>query len=336
MIVGVTTNAPEAGATYFKYPDGLGRKLNIWVNGELYMDSLDAPNWGYTRNLDTVFFNPPLSDSDKIIIHDYSMTELMEGWVYRPVPEPSSGYDSDAEAYFDAVETAGVTLSTPDKDAYNTWVLTEKAASRYTSYTAIYPVMGGTAATHAINAKNPGTNNLTFNGSWTHNSSGADPGGTSSDYATTGIALSSMSQNNSHLSIYINENNGAGGYDFGAVPGGAGAQLAIVTRWTDDMFYAYGFGTTLSSVANTDAIGNYCVSRTASNEYRMSKNSTVTTVTEASVSVSLSASIQLGFVVTSASSKRIAFATIGGGFNSTNMQGLSTATIALQTAQGRN
>src|SRR5690606_21266587 len=108
----------------------------------------------------------------------------------------SSGYDSDAEAYFSAVASAGGTLSDPQKDAINTFVVNTKADGTWAKQYAIYPLAGGTAASHAINLKSPGTYDITWNGSVTHNEDGIKSDG-STGYGNTNFNPSSagMGQN---------------------------------------------------------------------------------------------------------------------------------------------
>jgi hypothetical protein len=59
----------------------------------------------------------------------------------------------------------------------------------------MYPMLGGNAAGHKFNALNPldtnGAYRLTFNGGWTHSSSGATPNGTNG-YANTYFAPSTL------------------------------------------------------------------------------------------------------------------------------------------------
>lgn len=96
-----------------------------------------------------------------------------------------SGYDTDAQAFFTA---AGIT-DTTQKTAVNQLVLDMKAASIWTKMKAVYPLVGGTAATHKYNLKNPldtdAAFRLAFSGSLTHDSNGITPGGTTADYANT-------------------------------------------------------------------------------------------------------------------------------------------------------
>jgi hypothetical protein len=98
----------------------------------------------------------------------------------------SSGptYDADAQAYFTAVEAVG-TLTLTEKNAWNTFVLAAKAGTNYWgSFAVINPVLGSTAATHSLNAKNPATFQATYTGTVTHTSQHMVSNGTTG-YANT-------------------------------------------------------------------------------------------------------------------------------------------------------
>jgi hypothetical protein len=63
------------------------------------------------------------------------------------------GYDSDAQAFFDRVTTAGGSLSTTEQDAVNTLVVQMKADGIWTKMKAVYPMVGASAAACAQNLK---------------------------------------------------------------------------------------------------------------------------------------------------------------------------------------
>lgn len=109
---------------------------------------------------------------------------------YRLLFTGAGSYDADAQAYFTA---AGIT-DAGHKSAWNTFVLDCKANGNWTPLIAAYPVIGGTSGTHAINAKTPGTYNLTFTGI-THSSSGITGNGTNNN-VDTGIQPSTAFSSN--------------------------------------------------------------------------------------------------------------------------------------------
>jgi hypothetical protein len=86
-------------------------------------------------------------------------------------------YDPDAQAFFTASGLTGATNLT----AINTLVVALKGYGIWTKMKAIYPIIGGTAALHKWNLKDPQDTNaafrLTFSGGWTHSATGALPGG---------------------------------------------------------------------------------------------------------------------------------------------------------------
>lgn len=93
-------------------------------------------------------------------------------------------YDADAQAFFD-VNTG---LTTGQKTAINDLVIGLKANGTWSKYRAIYPIIGGTASAHKWNLKDPrdldAAFRLTFNGTWTHNSSGMKGDGTTANAET--------------------------------------------------------------------------------------------------------------------------------------------------------
>ena len=80
-------------------------------------------------------------------------------------------YDSDATNYFNAVASAGGSLTTSQKGYINTWFVNIKAAGLFTKMKLCYLyTQGVSAARDAINAINPGTFNGTDTGSPTYSS----------------------------------------------------------------------------------------------------------------------------------------------------------------------
>jgi len=95
-------------------------------------------------------------------------------------------YDPGAQTYIDAVIAAGGSLSSPQQDAVNTYFLGLKSDGIYSKFYFNYLYLGGVANSNKINAVNPGTYNLTFQGTWTHSTSGSAATKNSSNYGDTG------------------------------------------------------------------------------------------------------------------------------------------------------
>lgn len=71
-------------------------------------------------------------------------------------------YDTDAQNYFNAVSTAGGTLSGTFKTNYNTMVLGLKSDSVYSKLLRFNPNAGGTEAASEVDQIIPTTNNINF------------------------------------------------------------------------------------------------------------------------------------------------------------------------------
>jgi hypothetical protein len=113
-------------------------------------------------------------------------------------------YDADAQAFF----TAASITNTTQKNAVNQLVLDLKSYGVWTKSLALYPVVGGSASSHAVNLKTPGTFNLSFSTGWTHSSTGMLPNGAA--YANTFfIPTSNFASTNGHLSYYATTNSSA-------------------------------------------------------------------------------------------------------------------------------
>ncbi len=84
-----------------------------------------------------------------------------------------SGVDADVQNYINALTTAGVTPSQTVQGYINTFITGLKNNGIWSSIYCLYPFIGGTAATHAINAKSPGTYNINWSGTVTHSSNGS-------------------------------------------------------------------------------------------------------------------------------------------------------------------
>jgi len=96
-----------------------------------------------------------------------------------PTPTPSASvpsFDADAAAYLAEVVASGGTVDAAMSAATNTLFVDLKAAGFYSDI-IFYPMMGGTAASHAIEATLSG-NDITWQGGVTHTVSGATGNGT--------------------------------------------------------------------------------------------------------------------------------------------------------------
>lgn len=244
------------------------------------------------------------------------------------------GVDPDAQAFITA---AGITDPT-QQGAINTLVVDLKGYSIWTKFKAIYPIVGGSASSHAVNLKTPGTFNLSFTTGWTHASTGMTPNGTSA-YADTGFnpLTQSLPRNSASMGVYNRTDTlttGAHGQRVSNI-------FEIFERWTNNTAYCYiNDGGAGFQATNLDSRGLFQGSRTALSSIRLNINTAQYTGTQASTGDSngnlwIGASNN-GGVGTFFNNRQIAFFYIGEGFNNTEMQNIYTRVQAYQTTLSRN
>ena len=132
-------------------------------------------------------------------------------------PRVKKGFDSDAQAFFTRVTSAGGTLSATEKLATNQLVLDMKSAGIWSSMKAIYPMVGASAAACAQNLKSASFTG-SFSSGWTFASTGVTPNGTSAYFNTTVKNVTNLTDRASHWSTYFRTlgNTGWNGYYNGA------------------------------------------------------------------------------------------------------------------------
>ena len=125
-----------------------------------------------------------------------------------PSATPPLSGTTEAEAYLSAVLAAGGTGITSTVSAATITLFTSLVSNGlYSKIGVMYPIIGGIAASHAIEGKNPTGTSVTWFGGITHGVSGAT--GAFGGYGDTNIAfnnLPTVSQNSIHMSCYVNLN----------------------------------------------------------------------------------------------------------------------------------
>lgn len=178
--------------------------------------------------------------------------------------------DPDADAYFIAVAAAGGTISDPDKAATNTAILALKSNSLWTKINYLWPIMGGTANSHAVPLR--GGVSLTYAGGLTHSATGIDPNGTSG-YANLNISpLANFTVDDWHMGIYIREDVNSTTVDLGCRrTTGTAATVRIASRLSGNIQYM-GSDATASTVATANSLGLYILDRGSSGSRTIYKN----------------------------------------------------------------
>ena len=250
-------------------------------------------------------------------------------------------FDSDAQAYFDRVSTAGGTLSTTEKNAVNQLVIDLKANSLWTPMKAIYPMVGASAAACAQNLKSSSFTG-TFTSGWTFASTGATPNGVSA-YMDTNITPSNDLQLDSvHLSCYLATTINEAGCQIGVL----NATNGLFSFWN---YSGNGLLVRTNSTSNTFLFtsvptnaGFRLTTRTASN---LSKVYVANTSSYSSSGLSnalpnskifLSARALTNTTASDFSAIKNSFASIGDGLNDTQASNFYTAVNSFQVSLSRN
>jgi len=194
------------------------------------------------------------------------------------------GFDPDAEPYINALAALGIVDSTIN-DAWNTYVIGAKATADafWSEIIVECPLAGGTAAAHAINAKNPGTYNGTMNGTgMTHNANGVTGNGvTGLTYIDTNFNQSTDgAEDDEHVSVYSRTDFDGSSYLLG-VADSSGHGTTLRCRFAG-LFQTKSQCSTQNSPAATNSLGYLSINRTASAGYRKRQNSTNVDVTQSS------------------------------------------------------
>jgi len=266
------------------------------------------------------------------------MSFLVNPYLYAPTCA-----DADGAAFLSA---AGITDPTITS-AICTLVTSMKANGTWAKCSAIYPMVGGTAATHKFNLKNPLDTNaafrLNFVGGWTHSANGALPNGTNA-YADSFLNASTLlTKTNTHLSVYLRTD-----LNIGLFPVDIGSSTDVnlgtnntilITRYTNKSFNAIAQNGSFQP-ASLDSRGLWNITTNSSTTGVYYRNGTQygTSITAqnnfANVSLYIGAVNNNG-TPTFYSNKQNAFASIGSGFLSTEAAALYTAVQAMQTTLGR-
>ena len=251
-------------------------------------------------------------------------------------------YDPDAQAFFTASGLTGATNLT----AINQLVVDLKTYGIWTKMKAIYPIIGGTAALHKWNLKDPrdldAAFRLVFSGGMTHSSTGIAFGGVNGYGNTYLDTQNNLSLNSGSLSYYSRTNAVTASIriDIGSLRAGVDSYSDIVTSATNLTYSRFNNTATFDNISSTTTLGFFLGSRTASNIIRTFRNG-VQIISGTAPSNSTS---NIDFYIGAANSnnspiyysnRQCAFASIGDGLTNTEAANSYTAVQAFQTTLGR-
>lgn len=261
----------------------------------------------------------------------------------RTVAESSSATtDPDAQAFIDAVGT----LDDPQQGAILDLVGALKSAGVWDKLHAAYPVVGGTAAAHKWNLKDPrdldAAFRLTFSGGFTHSSTGMLPDG-ASGYADTHLVVNAvLDPASGSIGYYSRTNNNANlAYDMGCCTSGDNDNTIVVCRYMDgNMYLMYG-SNTFGATASADGGGLFSTNRLSASDTGWFRNGASVVVRAADAVTLLAESVYIcacnhGGGPLYFSQKECAFAFISDGLTDGEQLDLYNAVQAFQTALGRN
>lgn len=175
--------------------------------------------------------------------------------------------DPDVAAF---VAAAGITDQT-QLDALEVLVFDLKEAGVWTKLRALWPFVGGTAAKHKWNLKDPRDADdafrLTFHGTWNHSSTGAKPNG-SNGYADTKFNpfTDGFSSTNGSMGVYSRTNtNGGMPYDMGASNAVDLQATLLICRYNNNnAYFCFGTSTYAHNASSSDGRGFFVATRDGS------------------------------------------------------------------------
>jgi hypothetical protein len=272
------------------------------------------------------------------------------GWRAAAAVNPSSGQDADAQAFITA---ASITDST-QQSAINTLVTQLKTYGIWTKMKAVYPFVGGTAAQHKFNLKDPrdldAAFRLRFDGGGTHSSTGYLPNGINSSALTFLSPSANQTLTSAHFSLYSRTSGKSLSTSYYAASGcynsASNASYIITNRYIDNtiggpMWSESGGGVVATVASTPDGRGFWMTSRTANNALNFYKNGTSiisNTTTQSSTSLPTYA-YRLGSINGTPTgehdNKELAFASLGEGLSSTESANFYTAVQTFQSTLGR-
>ena len=246
---------------------------------------------------------------------------------------------SDAQKF---ILAAGITDAT-QKSAINTLVDDLKTYGIWAKMKAIYPIIGGTATTHKYNLKDPrdldAAFRLSFNGGWTHSSTGALPNG-STGFANTFLNDNTiLSLNSAHIATYLRTNIDGLYCDIGATSSDFD-DTSLFSKYSNK-FYPRIHNTNGGITNTVSSLGFFMSNRVNSTEIRAFQGNTLKLITNSS-SNKVNANIYIAAINRPSGSigfyspRETSFASIGDGLTDTEAGNFYNAVQAFQTTLARN
>lgn len=261
--------------------------------------------------------------------------------VIRNYTQGSAGGDADANLFLDAALITDPTITS----AIQQLVIDLKNYGLWSKMKAIYPFVGGTAATHKFNLKDARdldvAYRLKFYGGNTHSSTGWLPNGTTG-YADSFLNDSALIPNDAHLSFYSRTSTTNSTYDMGIYNGTKGIWMGIsdaTYNFRGAIFQTGAAGEVNANVTNSQ--GFYLACKNGSTTVTIYRNGTSvassakTDQTSTNTSVYIGSLNQNGVPSFGFSQKEFAFASIGDGLSGSQVTDYNNIITTFQTTLGR-
>ncbi|NOS70050.1 MAG: hypothetical protein HOP33_08975 [Verrucomicrobia bacterium] len=250
----------------------------------------------------------------------------------------SWAFDADAANFFLATGLS----SAPQKMAVNNLITGMKNNGLWTKMQAVYPFVGGSSVTHAINAVNTNNFKITWSGTVTHDANGITGNGTTGYGDTAYTPGTSGAQNNAHYSFYCRTTSPSG--MFLGVADGSGNKRVSMSTSAGNIPTRINNATATGSCqpsAGGDYRGFFVVSRSSSTAVATTSKGTelpcsLTSDGLATTTVTILADHWVGFAPDTWSTANCAFASIGTSLSTAEAAMLKTLVDKYETALGRN
>lgn len=264
------------------------------------------------------------------------------------VTDDVQAIDTDAATLFAAITAQGGTTTQQEQDAANDAIIELKFHGLWSKIHAAYFMIGGTASSHKLNAKNPADTNaafrLSYNGGWTHSSTGAMPNGINAYADTFYVPATHGAAASQHISYYSRSNTSGVCIEMGCggTAGGAGqGQLFIAPNISGTAYRAVNTTGNSASGISINTAAMFTASRTDATFMRLHRNATQLYNDGGLPNTASNRSIYIGARNASGtadgfSSRECAWASIGEGLSAAEAVTLNTIITAFQTALGRN
>jgi hypothetical protein len=240
-------------------------------------------------------------------------------------------------------------------DALNNLVWSLVGIQIWSKMKIVYPMIGGTAATHKFNLVDPrdadAAFRLTFSGTWTHNSDGAKGDGTSAWADTYLVPGTSLTTTSGHMSYYSRiQGQEPDDIEMGCQNATTTITTLVIARSTTNLS-SFRFGVSSATpnasptLSGTSTQGLFLGVQNGSgvndrNIYRNGVKGTTglgagTPTLPATAKLALNAINTNNTTRANFSSKQCAFASVGDGLTDLEVQNFYTIVQAYQTALGR-